>query len=585
MRWRHLACAAQALPDALARALELGGWRAVPDDEHDELRAMIEHELQARRTPVRPLVSASVPEPKAARSSSAMAAAAVLEPAQEAETLTAEQARAWVFADALQAAGDFRGELLALELAAELTDDPIRARALQREHRTCARAHEPPLAAGAALRLRWVGGFLLAGYPKDSHELHRLLASPAAATLTRIRLDFCTREDLARLVGVARAHRRPLTIVDLPHARASDLQALSLLDGLRAVRVGDRFDPSLLGEAADLRSLAVVGVAALDVAALAPVARTLERLELRQIGALGLAGLGLAGLGRRLPRLHALTLAGWTGALDELLRGASSLRTLQLLDAPTRALAPLTELPELRELALVPGKLHVVHELARLTALERLALAGSKVGELEPLAGLRACEHLALSATPATRLDPLAQMPSLRSLILESGDMRRLGELPRLHRLEQLTLSKLANLDLDGLQGFDQLHTLVLDPGGRRPRGLERLADLPGLRRVSAPIELLDQLDPLPRGSEALARVEVLELTGDGLPTVAQLRGLPHLRRLLLPQRDPRAAAALVEALPEVTVFTDVAPRDRLDRRDPFDWRTGTWPEPGLLRG
>src|SRR5690606_41565252 len=31
-RWRHLACAAQAMPDALLRALEFGGWRSVAKD-------------------------------------------------------------------------------------------------------------------------------------------------------------------------------------------------------------------------------------------------------------------------------------------------------------------------------------------------------------------------------------------------------------------------------------------------------------------------------------------------------------------------------------------------------------------------
>src|SRR5690606_40295744 len=44
-RWRHLACAARAFPEALLRALELGGWRAVPDDDHDELRALIDRAI------------------------------------------------------------------------------------------------------------------------------------------------------------------------------------------------------------------------------------------------------------------------------------------------------------------------------------------------------------------------------------------------------------------------------------------------------------------------------------------------------------------------------------------------------------
>ena len=50
LRWRHLACAAQAMPDALLRTLESGGWRAVPNADRDELRALIDRaRLRARR--------------------------------------------------------------------------------------------------------------------------------------------------------------------------------------------------------------------------------------------------------------------------------------------------------------------------------------------------------------------------------------------------------------------------------------------------------------------------------------------------------------------------------------------------------
>jgi hypothetical protein len=584
LRWRHLPCAAQALPEALLRALELGGWRSVPADDHEELRAMIERASAVEPSvgaagPAEPIGLAGLagvepsPEPQAARSSSAMAAAAVLEPAHEAETLTPAQARAWVFADALQAAGDRRGELLALELAAELADDPLDARALQRELRACMRALAPALAPGPSLRLRWIGGFLLSGYPKDSHALHRLLASPAAEALTRIRVDFCTREELARLVGAARAHRRPLSVVDLPSSRASDLRPLAELDGLRLLRVGDRFDPTMLSASSGLRGLALYKLERFDAAALDPVADSLERLELGHM--LDGGALQLDGLGRRLPHLRALTRAGLVAdGSAEPLRGATALRSLRLLDTPVRELGPIPELPQLRELELVPGKLRVMHELAALTMLERLALFGSKVGELEPLVALRSCHHLALSATRTTRLDPLAALPRLRSLVLDGGDMRRTTGLAALSGLEQLTLAKLANLDLASLAGFDRLHTLVLDPGGRRPRGLERLAALPRLRRVSAPIELVDELP-----AQALARIEVLELTGDGVPSLAQLRGLPHLRRLLLPQRAPAIAEQLAEAIPEIAVFTDLPPRDRLDHRDAFDWRALDWPQ------
>jgi Leucine-rich repeat (LRR) protein len=579
LRWRHLACAAAALPEALLRALELGGWRSVPDDEHEELRTLIASAVATRRSPL--LTPRADPnqrereresEPKAARSSSAMAAAAVLEPAHEAATLPPAQARAWVFADALQARGDVRGELLALELAAEHTEDPVQARALQREHRACWRAFDPSPKPGAALRLRWVGGFLLGGYPKEQRELHRLLASPAASSLSRIRLDFCTHEELARLVAVAKAHARRLRVVDLPNSRSSDLRALAGLVGLECLRVGERFDPALLAELPGLVELGLTATESLDVAELAPVAKQLERLELRNI-----VSLELDGLGQRLPALVDLTLAGMRFDGDpKLLHGATALRSLRLPDSPLRSLGPIPSLPGLRELAIVPAKLHVIAELAALTKLERLVIGGSKVAELDSLSGMQACEHLALSETRITRLEPLAGLPRLRSLWIEGGDLRRISGLGGLTELEQLTLAKVANLDVSSLAGFARLHTLVLDPGGRRPRSLDSLAQLPKLRRLSAPVELLDDFGT---PHQSLAALEVLELTGARPPELRRVAKLPHLRRLLLPGRDPAAIEALADALPDVAIFGDVAARDRLDHRDPFDWRSVDWPQ------
>jgi internalin A len=244
-------------------------------------------------------------------------------------------------------------------------------------------------------------------------------------------------------------------------------------------------------------------------------------------------------------------------------------------DSPLRSLGPITSLPALREISIIPGKLHVVTELAALTTLERLALGGSKVGELEPLAALRACEHLTLSATRTTRLDPLASLPRLRSLTIEGGDLRKISGLETLTKLEQLALIKLANVDLAALTRLDCLHTLTLEPGGARPRSLDSLASMPALRRLSIPAELFAELWAPHR---LLATVEVLELTGERLPELARVAKLARLRRLLLPNRDPVDIEALADALPEVAILAELAPRDRLDRRDPFDWRSVDWP-------
>ncbi|PRQ00609.1 Internalin-A precursor [Enhygromyxa salina] len=565
------------MPDALLRALELGGWPSVPDDDHAELRALIERARSGQLSEpsgasislASASISGSLRPRQAERSSSAMAAAAVLEPAHDAEQLSPEQARAWVFADALQARGDGRGELLALELAAEHTDDPAHARLLQREHRACWRSFAAPLRASRSLRLRWVGGFLLGAHPQDQHELHRLLASPAAAELERVRVDFCTQEELERLVGAARAHARPLAVIELPNSRLSGLGPLTTLDSLRLLRVGDRFNPAVLARLRGLRGLALLGADQAGAEALA-AAPALELLDLTRVD------LGrLDGLAARLPSLRRLSLERVD--LDRglgCLAGAEQLETLRLPESPLRELGPLPELPRLRELLVTPGNLRLVRELGALTKLERLALSGNNVGELDTLTKLEACEHLALRGARTTALSRLRHLPRLRSLSIVGGDMRRSSGLERLIELEQLSLAKLANLDLGALANFERLDTLVLAPGGRRPKQLETLATLPKLRRLSAPLELIASA---PRPARVLANIEVLELGDAGVPPPSLLRQLPKLRRLLLPGRDPLELERVAKQHPELAVFGETAPRDLLERRDPFDWRNVGW--------
>lgn len=575
MRWRHLACAAQTLPEALLGALELDGWRAVPDEDHEELRRLIDEARARRRSgPVRAATDRERAEPSAARSSSAMAAAAVLEPAHAAARLRPDQDRAWVFADQLQSRGDLRGELLALELAAEFSDDPLQARALQRELWTCRRRWRElarPLPASTQLRLRWVGGFLLGAHPKGRAEISRLLAADAATSLDRLRLDFCTQDELARLVSGAKLHGRRVAVLDLQHSRVSSLAPLAELAGLRRLRVADRFEPTVLAELESLR--------ALSLASRSPLARAAElahRPELERVELINPSPESLTGLARHLPNLRWLSVTGLS--LDEGPRfcaGLRSLKVLRLPDSPVRSLAGLEQLAALRELAIVPGNLGLVRALPALSGLERLALVGSNVGELDALAALSKLRHLALQATRVTDFSGLRELAKLRSLSIEGGDMRRLEGIDRLRGLEQLGLHKLANLDLAELLELPRLHTLVLRPGGRWPRSLARLRELAALRRLSAPFELFAALD---EPAEVLADVEILELVGEGLPALESIRALPRLRRLLLPGRDPAAAAALAEALPEVGVFTELAPRDLLDHRDYFDWRASPWP-------
>ncbi len=630
MRWLHMVCAAQNLPDALLRTLELGGWQAVPKEDHYELRRLMvdAHERSRTDAPLAgwlaglggtgdrfssngslwqpgwlrglwerstssgqlAVIGAREAERDAAqanRSSASMmiarlrptsGAAGALDP----HRLDPQLERAWVFADALQTRADPRGELLALSLAFEHAEHAEHARLVQRERHVAWRRGATKLAgslrASPALRLCWRGGFLLGARPRGGAEIRGLLASAASSSLTRVRVEFCTRDELSRLVTGVRERDVPLARLDLPRSRLSDLSPLTELPHLRMLRMGDRFEPSLLERLPRLRGLGLDGRVLPRARELA-IGKRLELLELH-----GASALELEGLARHLPHLRELTLNNVSLGESEgprFLAGAERLERLRLPDTPIRSFAELPALPSLRALILVPANLPLVRELDRLRGLERLALLGGKVGELDSLAALERLEHLALGATRVTELGSLRTLPRLTSLVLEGGDLRRIAGLPQLVGLERLELRRLVNVDLAPLLELPRLRALVLDPGGRRPRGLELLERMHALRELTLPQALLDELSPLAR---TLARVEVLELQGGERPPRAKLlRELPRLRRLILPGHDPAALASLADSLPEVDIVGDPAPRDLLGLCDPFDWRAAPWPDD--LRG
>ena len=609
LRWLHVGCAAESLPDALHRALELGGWQAVPKADHYELRRLMGDARERDAAPGQPAsgsdhdesgslwspgwlrglwqrYSSKVAAPWATQGSSreslpepsrAALQQRLLGPSRERE-LTPEFERAWVYADALQSSGDPRGELLALELAAALASESEQARALQRSAHAVWKRLGPRVAgslrASPALRLAWRGGFLLGARPRGGAEISGLLASPAASTLNRIRVEFCTQEELGRLVAGVVGHRRPLVQLDLPDSRLSDLSSLTEIATLRALRVGDRFDPEVLEGLPELRALGLGGRAQPSARELG-AASELELLEL-----VGPNPSDLEGLARHLPRLRELTLTGMSSNEGpRFLAGAEQLERLRLPETPIRSLAELPALPRLRALTLVPANLPLVRELGRLRGLERLALLGGKVGELDSVATIEGLEHLGLSATRVSDLTPLRALPRLRSLVLDGGDLRRMVGLAELG-LERLELLRLANLDLERVAGLARLRSLTLDLGGRRPRGLAALERMSALRELTIPQALLDELQPLAR---TLAGIEVLTLEGGERPPRAKLlQALPKLRRLILPGHDPAALARLAEALPEVAIEGDPAPLDLLGLCDPFDWRAADWPSSSL---
>ena len=442
---------------------------------------------------------------------------------------------------------------------------------------SCRHRHLQGPEASKQLRLRWIGGFLRGAFALDRAQLAAVLADEAARTLERLRLDFSPQDELEQLVALALEHGVELDALELRHARYRDLGPLAKLERLRRLRVGDRLYADDLAALPQLHGLSLRGRVRFGRRGL-PIVPGLEVLELRELQRSGPAL--LEGLGQ-LRSLRTLTIHGplepeASGVLATALRDASTLEALVVPELELRDLSWLPSQTKLHTLELAPANLNALDQLAVLTELERLALRGSKVGELGALRALEHCRHLALIGTRTTGLARLRRMPRLRSLALEGGDMNRITGLDTLPELEQLSLTRVANLDLDQLTSLEQLDTLVLRPGGARPWQLDRLGTLPKLRRLSAPLELLERAKPRER-ARALAQIEVAELDGAGLPSAGLLRALPRLRRLILRDRDPVELARFADANPELAVFGELPPRDVLDRVDPFDWRTLGW--------
>jgi len=586
-RWRHLTCAAESVPLELQGTLALGGWRAVPEHDHLELQRLIDAALGRARWPRSPPALEAEP----VRPSASSLAAAVLKPAHDALRLPPERAQAWVFADALQTRGDPRGQWLALELAAEHTADPGQARTLQRERRRLADALEvgtTGLRAGPSLALRWIGGFLIGARPEGTTAIAALMRAPEAETLTRLRLDFCTQDELRTLVDGAVEHGRTPAILDLHESRVSDLTPLAATSSLRRLRVGEGFDPAALGRLESLRALSLLGRRQASAATLA-LRPELERVELRAPDPGELAGLAEA-----LPRLRWLSVAGTPAArththhphphhAPSYCAGARRLEVLRLPDAPVVGLAGLDALPSLTELWIVPGRLGLVRDLAATLVapaqLARLALRGGKVGELGALAPLVGLRHLALGSTPIDKLGALARLPKLRSLDLDSGDLRRASPLAELSELERLSLRRVTNLDLEALAGLSALRSLTLHTAGGRPRHLAALLRLPRLRALSMPGAWLAALTRAD-ATTLLARLEELELLGPKLPDPALIRALPLLRVLSLPDATPAQLLTLARITCPEVAFVGAGPaRDLLDHRDLYDWRAGPWPD------
>lgn len=359
-----------------------------------------------------------------------------------------------VLGDLLAAAGDPRGELIALDQrrAARTGERSLEHQVVEHRIAELFDRHMSswlgPLARASNVELTWRRGFVLAatihgrvasvakvpGSPTNQgivSTLGRLLELPAAALLRELtipRVSACRR--LAQLIAHATDARR--VVVDtlaLPQARC------------------DRFAP--LAELSELRSLVLSSTTPRDLAELADLAK-LERLDL----------------------------ARSDSDLRAFERGFASLRSLDLRAHPNVAsaqLASLAALAGLRELDLGEGGWDAVDGLDGLETLERLHLRGTDVFDLRPLSKLRRLQMLDLRGCPVADLEPIAELRELRELRIGWTRVRELRCLRSLTKLEVLEIAGTAVRELDPL--FELPALVRIDVQGSDVRDVRALTD------------------------------------------------------------------------------------------------------------
>lgn len=419
-----------------------------------------------------------------------------------------------VYADALQAAGDPRGELIALQ-AARAADPSSSALALAAAE-LIARHPQLDAATGA---VDWYYGFWRGLY----------LVSRAAA--------------------------------DVRHDdQAAQLLASPSAKFLRVLHCGSSFTPRVLvhaaTRAATLRELTITlhpqgAFTDDDLASLAPLTR-LRRLSLSSCAPVTAAGLGVLGDLHELERV-------W-------------LRDCEMTDGVARVLGalPLTDMMFTSVALSADG----MRALAR-APLRRLYLSTERVDDamIEPFAAHPALINLHLNGAQLTAagLGAVGRMPRLRRLWLASNglDGSELAQLaPLAGQLESLNLnhsSQLSNRACEVLAGFARLAfldvsgTAITGPGLRQlcrigtleqldlsflsldDADLAALVDLPGLRGLNlAYTQLTDRtVDTLLR----LRQLERLDVGGTQITAagIERLAALPALTDLGLSECDDDA--------------------------------------------
>lgn len=531
------------------------------------------------------------------------------------ESETEARANAAVLADRLMQVGDPRGELLALELTAIATRDPVRARRIHRSAQVVRDRHPdmawPELAELDAFELKLRAGFVLGanlasrtareaepiavlgrlldgeaeegqGSSASASALANLLDHPAGARLRRLQLGALPLDQLDASLRVLAARPARLDLLGLCLTGPEQLDAIAATlasVAARGLRIEyDRITSLLLGTAQERISLASPSAdSSLRVLSLAgyvdpsplvdlPIdtldcwCRSCEDLE--QIAAL--------------PRLRRLCLRH---DHDELrpLGQAVGLEALALQVGEPSGLEVLTELGNLRVLALHEPSGRGPSFLAGTPKLERLELRDRLPARLDELAALTNLELLGLRGGMAEAgpldLGPLAELPRLRSLTLDLFSQTPRG-CDRLVQLRSLTV--VGRVDLRWFAGT-ALDELTIT-GGIPPRMLPRLTELGPLRRLRLPARVLQGIDGVTL-ARLLPELEELELFR-ATPTLSpdQFAGFPRLRRLVIDDLDRTRARFFAEELPEVAIESVAPMHDPLGLASSFDWRGANWP-------
>lgn len=360
--------------------------------------------------------------------------------------------QAWtVFGDLLSAAGDRRGELIALEQRALASARDFERKVLRHRIEELTRAEYAswlgPLAQSGDLDPGLVRGFAMDPQLRRHHPktLEKLLAIESRTgallrTLTAERATGCTKiAALLRERGLGDLHS-----LSLPDPAFERVAPLAKLDGLRRLELARAapVDLASLGQLDQLDTLVLPSLRAdLEPFADHGAFAALRRLDLSFHASPRLALGRASGRGARGDE-HALAP----------LAGREQLLELDLGHAGWTELAPLAELRSLERLVLASTDVFDLRPIMSLTALRELDLRGARaLADLSPLTGHAALESLRLAYTRVRDLRPLRVLPRLKMLDIEATPVASIDDLMAMPALERVIISGSAITNIDPL--------------------------------------------------------------------------------------------------------------------------------------